>query len=257
MRRVSFCSPCSHALEPTHENKTQGWPGGVAGYVGFVSVTCSQTVVIITNTNVRALVGLIMKCVYLDALSNEGDYSYNTVPMFTWIVVEGTLVAIAASVPLLRPLMRHMGNQQTQASNSYDLPRYAIRSGHTDSSGVSKFGTIVRTSVKGGGPSMGGSPRTLYPLDSDSEEGFLVLQKQGTTASPETSGPRNCRIVVRQEYTVTSEAKKEGQPHNEDAGIDMVAAQHVHTRRPSSSDHSTTSIGEPRLPASVWSRGRA
>lgn len=33
----------------------------------------------------RALVGVVMKCVYLSALSNRGDFSYTTVPMFTWV----------------------------------------------------------------------------------------------------------------------------------------------------------------------------
>ncbi|KAF3761987.1 hypothetical protein M406DRAFT_231046, partial [Cryphonectria parasitica EP155] len=64
-------------------------------------------VAILLGMSALALVGLIMKCVYLNALSNTGDYSYNTVPMFTWIVVEGTLVAMAASAPFIRPLFRH------------------------------------------------------------------------------------------------------------------------------------------------------
>lgn len=209
----------------------------------------------ITDAAFRALVGLIMKCVYLDALSNQGDYSYNTVPMFTWIIVEGTLVAIAASVPFLRPLVNQMKKQQTQASNSYDLPRYAIRSGQTDSSGFSKFGSKVRTSVKAGASI--GSPRTLYPLDSDSDEGFLVLQQQGSSAPPEITGLRNCRIVVRQEYTVTSEARDEGRTVEENTGMDMATVRKMHTRRPSSSAQSTVSIAEPRMPPSAWGEGRS
>ncbi|KAJ4416810.1 hypothetical protein N0V82_006539 [Gnomoniopsis sp. IMI 355080] len=209
---------------------------------------------VLLGMSALALVGLIMKCVYLDALSYEGDYSYNTVPMFTWIVVEGTLVAIAASVPFLRPLMKQMGKQQTKTSNSYDLPRYAIRSGHTDSSGISKFGSKVRTSVRVS--SNIASPRTLYPLDSDSDEGLIVLQSQDTPA--EIAGRRNGGIVIRQEYTVTSEAKETGRTENENADIDMgPGVQNAHTRRPSSREQYMTSIAEPRLPSSVWSRGRA
>lgn len=40
---------------------------------------------ILLGMSAVALVGLIMKCVYLNALSNRGDFSYHTVPMFTWI----------------------------------------------------------------------------------------------------------------------------------------------------------------------------
>ncbi|KAJ4393073.1 hypothetical protein N0V93_002280 [Gnomoniopsis smithogilvyi] len=211
---------------------------------------------VLLGMSALALVGLIMKCVYLDALSYEGDYSYNTVPMFTWIVVEGTLVAMAASIPLLRPLMKQMGKQQTKTSNSYDLPHYAIRSGHTDSSGVSKFGSKIRTSVRVS--SNMASPRTLYPLDSDSDDGLLVLQTtKDNPESPEIAGLRNGRILVRQEYTVTSEAKEKGDTQNENAEVSMGSVvQSVHTRRPSSSEQYVTSIGEPRPPPSAWSRGR-
>lgn len=244
-------------MELTYEDETEGRFGGVAEHVGFVSLNSSHTSLgfITDTTKHRALVGLIMKCVYLDALSNEGDYSYNTVPMFTWIVVEGSLVAMAASIPLLRPLMKQMGKQQTKTTNSYDLPRYAIRSNHTDSSGVSKFGSKVRTSVRVS--SNMASPRTLYPLDSDSDDGLLVLQAKVTPASTDISGLRTGKIVVRQEYTVTSEAKEEEGMEKEHADVDMGSGvQTVHARSPSSSEQYFTSFGEPRMPPSAWSRGR-
>lgn len=198
-----------------------------------------------------------MKCVYLDALSYEGDYSYNTVPMFTWIIVEGTLVAVAASVPLLRPLQKQMRKRQTKTSNSYDLPHYAVRSGHTDSSEVSKFGSKVRTSVRVS--SNMASPRTLYPLDSDSDEGlFLVLETKETPQPRKIAGLRNGRILVRQEYTVTSETKEKVPSGHEDADSDMgTVKKSVHTSlQHSSGDHHVSSHGEPRLPPSAWSRGR-
>ncbi|PSR99134.1 hypothetical protein BD289DRAFT_353644, partial [Coniella lustricola] len=81
-------------------------------------------VAILLGMSALALVGLVMKCVYLDALSYEGDYSYNTVPMFTWIMVEGCLVAIAASIPVLRPMFRHTFPSRAGATTgapSYDL----------------------------------------------------------------------------------------------------------------------------------------
>lgn len=245
-------------MEFAHENESKNWPGDIAGHVGFVSLSLPPdrhlAFLLTWTVKPRALVGLVMKCVYLDALSYEGDYSYNTVPMFTWIVVEGTLVAIAASVPLLRPLMKQMGTQKTTASNSYDLPQYTIRSGHTDSSGVSKFGSKVRTSVR---VSSMASPRTLYPLDSDSDDGLLVLQTKHEPASPETPGLRNGGIVVRQEYTVTSEAKQTGLGDNEVEDVDMGGVpRSMHTRLPSSNEQHFTSIGEPRPPPSAWPRGR-
>lgn len=204
----------------------------------------------LTSSN-SGLVGLVMKCVYLDALSYEGDYSYNTVPMFTWITVEGTLVAVAASEPLLRPLIKHMRRRGSQNSNSYDLPQYANRSGQSDST-FNKYGSRVRTSVKGG--TTIGSPRSVYPLDSESDEDFLVLQQQGAPDAPEITGPRNCRIVVRQEYTVTRETKEEGWKEEEHAGeIGAPQGSRPHERRPSMSEQSDTSFGEPRMPPSVWS----
>lgn len=198
-----------------------------------------------------------MKCVYLDALSYEGDYSYNTVPMFTWIVVEGTLVAIAASLPLLRPLVKQrLGTRAT--ANSYDLPRYAYpggRSGHTDSSGFSRLDK-VRTSVKGGG-SRGASAYAVRSLDGgDSDENVLVLQdlqaRQGhmQQGSADDSGRNglNGRIVVRQEYLVTSEVKaaewkKQHQVKGEVSPGGMSGA----------SDESFDEE-EPRPPPSAWPR---
>lgn len=211
-----------------------------------------------------------MKCVYLDALSYEGDYSYNTVPMFTWIVAEGTLVAIAASIPLLRPLVKHhTGTRRSKASNSYDLPRYGARSGKTDSSGFSRLGGL-RPSGKGGVVvSTISSPRSAYVLRSlegdDSDENILVLQQQygqGGSAgrlhrspAPEITGGQGTRnnlggkIVVRQDYTVTSEAKDEGWALRETRSTGQGS---LHER--ASSCQSLESAGEPRPPASVWSR---
>lgn len=214
-----------------------------------------------------------MKCVYLDALSYEGDYSYNTVPMFTWIVAEGTLVAIASSLPLLRPLVKnHIGTRRTNASNSYDLPRYGARSGKTDSSGFSRLGKL-RTSVnKGGGVVVStiSSPRSAYVLRSlegdDSDENILVLQQQyghggrGRLQGPHApeitagQGARNNlsgKIVVKQEYMVTSEAKEEGSGWEQ---REQRSAAQEGFRGRSSSRQSLESVGERRPPASAWSR---
>lgn len=198
-----------------------------------------------------------MKCVYLDALSYEGDYSYNTVPMFTWIVVEGTLVAIAASIPLLRPLVKkHMGTRAT--ANSYDLPRYAYpggRSGHTDSSGFSRL-EKVRTSVMGGG-SRGVGAYAVRSLDGgDSDENVLVLQdlqarqghmQQGPAEDPGRKG-MNGRIVVRQDYVVTSEVKAAEWEKQQ------KVKRKVGPGGTSGSSDESFEIEEPRAPPSAWSR---
>lgn len=197
------------------------------------------------------LVGLVMKCVYLDALSYEGDYSYNTVPMFTWIVVEGTLVAIAASLPLLRPLVKQrLGSRVT--ANSYDLPRYAYpggRSNHTDSSGFSRLDK-VRMSAKGDG-TRGASAYAVRSLDGgDSDENVLVLQDlQGhmQQGSPEAPGRKglNGRIVVRQEYLVTSEIKEEEWEKQHKTKGDIS---------PGGSSNQSFRCEEPRSPPSIWPR---
>lgn len=162
-----------------------------------------------------ALVGLLMKGAYLDALSYVGDYSYNMVPMFTWTVVEGTLVAMAASLPLLRPLIKHVQRQRTASvAKTYDLPRYATPS--AQGAALPVEGTVMaagggfRHSIKGG-VAVGKGMRTMYPFESDSDD--------ETTQAPVAAERRDCRIMVRQEVSVTREARepwqaKEPRPYN-------------------------------------------
>lgn len=111
--------------------------------------------------------------------------------MFLVCSVEGTLVAIASSIPLLRPLVKY-GPRGTQAT--YELPRYAGRSGQTESSAFSSKLGKVRASVRG--PL---SPRSAT-FDDDSEEGILVVQGS-------EMNNHNRKIMVRQEYTVTRETR--------------------------------------------------
>ncbi|KAK7736512.1 hypothetical protein SLS53_006942 [Cytospora paraplurivora] len=142
-----------------------------------------------------ALVGLIMKCVYLKALSNRGDISYETVPMFTWITVEGTLVEIAASVPLLRPLFkrRFNGLRSNNKPSSYELPRYAAHSGQTGSSGFSKRGK-GRTTFHSG--------LTTAGVDDDSSmEGILPMQ---------TKNDNDESITVRQDISAHCQDASQG-----------------------------------------------
>lgn len=107
-------------------------------------------------------------------------------------------MAIASSIPLLRPLFKTRG-KGTQAT--YELPRYAGRSGQTESSAFSSKLGKVRTSVRGAM-----SPRSAY-LDEDSDEGVLVMQ------GSEMRNQKN--IMVRQEYTVTRESRAHGEKNME------------------------------------------
>ncbi|PQE20580.1 integral membrane protein [Rutstroemia sp. NJR-2017a BBW] len=74
-------------------------------------------------------VRVIMKIVYLEALADRGDYTYNTVPLFVWVQVESTLVVIASSVPLLRPLFLQVKSSTTHnrthsVGHTYELSNY-------------------------------------------------------------------------------------------------------------------------------------
>lgn len=229
------------------------------------------------------LVGLVMKCVYLNALSYEGDYSYNTVPMFTWIMVEGCLVAIAASAPVLRPMFRHTFPSRvgTTDPNSYDLPRYAARSGQTDSSGFTRLGSKARTSVRVGTTNssrLSGVPR--YPgmtaLDPGSSEEDIILclqhheqqqQQQQQQRQQETQQQNLQRrqsdlsvptggIVVKQEYTVTSEVMEKGWEDRESTEIGLTIQTKELGRVASLTESSPGSEAKdmPQSPASVYRR---
>ncbi|PMD22568.1 hypothetical protein NA56DRAFT_90841 [Hyaloscypha hepaticicola] len=54
--------------------------------------------------SVFAFAASIVKTVMLKNLGVRADYTYNTVLFFRWVIVENTLVIVASSVPLLRPL---------------------------------------------------------------------------------------------------------------------------------------------------------
>ncbi|PVH70987.1 hypothetical protein DL98DRAFT_370597, partial [Cadophora sp. DSE1049] len=56
------------------------------------------------SLSIFAFVACIVKTVLLQSLAERDDFTFNTVPFFTWVIAEITLVNIAASVPLIRPL---------------------------------------------------------------------------------------------------------------------------------------------------------
>ncbi|KUI52945.1 hypothetical protein VP1G_00321 [Cytospora mali] len=105
--------------------------------------------------------------------------------------VEGTLVEIAASIPLLRPLFKRRfgGLKSSNKPSSYELPHYAARSEQVDSSGISKLGraraTIRSSGMHGGGADDDSSMEDILPMRGKSD---IIV--------------RSNSILVRQEYSV-------------------------------------------------------
>ncbi|KAF8853417.1 hypothetical protein BDZ45DRAFT_806696 [Acephala macrosclerotiorum] len=66
-----------------------------------------------------AFVASIIKTVELKSIGNRGDFTFGTVNFFTWVVVETTLVDIAASAPLILPLFRRW--RKVPPKTSYEL----------------------------------------------------------------------------------------------------------------------------------------
>ncbi|KAJ5935459.1 hypothetical protein N7466_005006 [Penicillium verhagenii] len=75
---------------------------------------------VLLGLSILAVVAVVMKIVNLEALANRGDYTYNTVALFTWILAEAILLNIAASAPVLRPLYKRI--LKTESRNySYEM----------------------------------------------------------------------------------------------------------------------------------------
>ncbi|KAH8683375.1 hypothetical protein BGZ60DRAFT_561061 [Tricladium varicosporioides] len=70
-----------------------------------------------------AFVASIIKTVELKAIGDRADFTFGTVDFFTWVIVEITLVDIAASVPLILPLFRKWGILSTAPSLPYGPPK--------------------------------------------------------------------------------------------------------------------------------------
>ncbi|CZR70080.1 uncharacterized protein PAC_19981 [Phialocephala subalpina] len=75
------------------------------------------------SLSIFAFIACIIKTVLLQSLGEREDFTFNTVPFFTWVIAEITLVNIAASVPLIRPLFKrpstHAGNTSYEMKNQY------------------------------------------------------------------------------------------------------------------------------------------
>ncbi|KAJ5659563.1 hypothetical protein N7507_006014 [Penicillium longicatenatum] len=84
---------------------------------------------ILLGLSILAVIAVVMKIVNLEALANRGDYTYNTVALFTWILAEAVLLNIAASVPVLRPLYKRL--MKTESRNySYEMNSHDISRSH-------------------------------------------------------------------------------------------------------------------------------
>ncbi|CZR67026.1 uncharacterized protein PAC_16925 [Phialocephala subalpina] len=104
-----------------------------------------------------AFVASVIKTVELRSIGNRGDFTFGTVDFFTWVVVETTLVDIAASAPLIPPLFRRWRKEPPK--NSYQLQQklygghsIVIRGGRSNpsknrsKSNVDDIGTTVHNS---------------------------------------------------------------------------------------------------------------
>ena len=152
-----------------------------------------------------------MKIIKLRALSERGDYTYNTVQMFVWVMyvhprflnlsqlflrnhyanpnhltdfhvsTEGCLVDIAASVPLIRPLFTRSG--LTSTTNTYEMRDFSGQKGISSNS-------RAFTSRSNSG--------TVKLSDGGSEEGILPMQ-----------GTNNGTILKQTSYVVEYDVEKQ------------------------------------------------
>jgi len=125
-----------------------------------------------------AFVSVIMKLLQVNSLASP-DLLFANVEFLTWVVVEGNLVIIAASIPLLRPLFTYFRSTQTGSrhtnvyANTYEL--------HNQNA----------TNATGRGfTKIQGNTSIAKASDAGSEEGILPMQ--GTTG-----------LVIKKETTYT------------------------------------------------------
>ncbi|KAJ5732639.1 hypothetical protein N7493_004120 [Penicillium malachiteum] len=82
-------------------------------------------VAVLLGLSILAFIAVIMKIIKLRALADRGDYTYNTVALFTWILAEAVLLNIAASAPILRPLYRKIIRNQPHGY-SYEMNSHEV-----------------------------------------------------------------------------------------------------------------------------------
>ncbi|KAI0878093.1 hypothetical protein GGS24DRAFT_497159 [Hypoxylon argillaceum] len=76
---------------------------------------------ILMGLGIFAMVGSILKAVYLPSVRSREDYTYHTARLIIWWTVEGYLVIIAASIATLRPLLAQRKKGTSVSSNSFGI----------------------------------------------------------------------------------------------------------------------------------------
>ncbi|KAI0965546.1 hypothetical protein F4678DRAFT_452353 [Xylaria arbuscula] len=79
------------------------------------------SLVILMGLGIFAMVGSILKAVYLTSVGSRDDYTYHTSRLIIWWTVEGYLVIIAASIATLRPLIAKKKKNASASDNSFKL----------------------------------------------------------------------------------------------------------------------------------------
>jgi hypothetical protein len=125
----------------------------------------------------------------------------NTVPFFTWVIAEITLVNIAASVPLIRPLFKrpstHAGNTSYEMNNRYAL--------------TNKGSRLRSRDIESG----------KHSIDNTSEENILPIEgvavaRGGSGVEVDKNG-----IMLSTSYVVSynENGKKDGMPGKKGRGL--------------------------------------
>ncbi|KAK4870813.1 hypothetical protein LT330_000050 [Penicillium expansum] len=128
-------------------------------------------VAVLLGLSILAFIAVILKIVKLAALANRGDYTYNTVALFTWVLTEAVLLNIAASAPILRPLYKRL------------LPKK-----HLDSSYEMHHSYAAKIQVSHG--------RTGPRHDDSTSDNAAILSKDSLT------GDNYYHITITQSYSV-------------------------------------------------------
>ncbi|RYC65169.1 hypothetical protein CHU98_g1039 [Xylaria longipes] len=76
---------------------------------------------VLMGLGVFAMVGSILKTVYLPSVGSRDDYTYHTASLIIWWTVEGYLVIIAASIATLRPLIANRRKSTSVSHNSFGI----------------------------------------------------------------------------------------------------------------------------------------
>ncbi|KAL8749078.1 MAG: hypothetical protein Q9184_006945 [Pyrenodesmia sp. 2 TL-2023] len=98
---------------------------------------------LLMGTTALAAICAIVKTTYLDELANLADFTYATVDLIIWAIVEADVIIIAACIPTLKPFVISVqkGVQGNEGRSLLDrlrgLRSYGYSRGHRDGSGYS------------------------------------------------------------------------------------------------------------------------